>query len=70
VNCPNCQHERSYVVRTSASTRTVRRQRQCARCGWRWATVEAGESEYENVGAIIAAAGELVKLVSQYRDVE
>jgi transcriptional regulator NrdR family protein len=70
VNCPNCSNDTSLVVRSNPSAQTVRRKRQCARCGWRWGTIEAPETEYANVSAIVAAAGELVKLVSQHREVE
>lgn len=68
MNCPHCQHERSFVIRTDGMPTTIQRQRQCCVCGWRWHTVEVARDRYRALLAVATKGREWAELVRQIPD--
>lgn len=67
MNCPNCQHERSMVIRTDGDRHKVLRQRQCCACGWRWRTVEITVDEHAAFRLVMKEAEQLTAAVNAAR---
>jgi transcriptional repressor NrdR len=40
MHCPKCKNEFSKVIETRASRASIRRRRQCEKCGFRYSTIE------------------------------
>jgi transcriptional regulator NrdR family protein len=45
VKCPTCGHGEHRILRTKERGSAIRRNRQCDRCGHKWATLEVNENE-------------------------
>lgn len=64
MNCPICHHDENFVVRTDAEQDTIRRRRQCRRCGHRWTTYETAAdviAKFDRLKQVLAPVAELMK---------
>lgn len=61
--CPICQHSEHSVVKTDPAERTIRRRRQCLRCGHRWTTHEGMVDVVEELAKLKQALAPIAELV-------
>lgn len=63
MNCPICQHTEHSVVKTKAAQLTIRRRRQCSRCGHRWTTYEGMTNVFDALNRLKQALAPVAELV-------
>lgn len=63
MKCPICQHPDHSVVKTEQIEDSIRRRRQCSRCGHRWNTHEGMADAAEELVRLKQALGQVADLV-------
>jgi transcriptional regulator NrdR family protein len=64
MDCPICHSTETKVIRTDAQAESVRRRRECLRCGHRYSTVECAEdigAQFTELKRRLAALRELIE---------
>jgi transcriptional repressor NrdR len=63
MHCPICKHVESFVVKTEAEEVSIRRRRQCTRCGHRWTTFESMADVCDELTRLRQALAPIAELV-------
>ena len=62
MNCPICQHTEHSVAKTEPTKHTIRRRRQCLRCGHRWTTFEGLSDVHDELARLKRALAPVAEL--------
>lgn len=64
MKCELCHHPESFVIRTEqVKDATIRRRRECCRCGHRWNTYESNENAAAELARIKSALAPVAELI-------
>ena len=70
MKCPKCGSAEYKVIDSRITEETVRRRRECLKCGNRWSTAEISIDEYRRLSAVLKILVDLERIVNKFKALE